>query len=72
MFLSFFTVTRWNKSDEESLDLIEECVLVRGVRRIYRNWKDLYQVASALGVLIDVDEESLKAEIRNQLGSRLH
>jgi translation initiation factor 4A len=49
-----------NESDEESLDLIEECVLVRGVRRIYRNWKELYQAASAFEVLIDVDEESLE------------
>ena len=55
------TVTRWEEGDEESLDLIEEWVLVRGVRRIYRNWKDLYQVASAFGVLIDVDEKSLEA-----------
>jgi translation initiation factor 4A len=61
-----------NESDEESLDLIEECVLVRGVRRIYRNWKELYQAASAFGVLIDVDEESLEAGIRSLLGSRLH
>ncbi|CAD6251388.1 unnamed protein product [Miscanthus lutarioriparius] len=55
------TVTRWEEGDEESLDLIEEWVLVCGVRRIYRNWKDLYQVASAFGVLIDVDEKSLEA-----------
>ena len=55
------TVTRWEEGDEESLELIEEWVLVRGVRGIYRNWKDLYQVASAFGVLIDVDEKSLEA-----------
>jgi translation initiation factor 4A len=54
------TVTRWKEGDDGSLDLVEEWLLVFGVPRIYRNWKELYQVASAFGVLIDVDEESLE------------
>lgn len=68
------TITRWNESDDGSLDLVEEWLLVSGVPRIYRNWKELYQVASAFGVLIDVDEESLevgdKESIRLKIGSR--
>lgn len=54
------TVTRWNESDDGSPGLVEEWLLVSGVPRMYRNWKELYEVASALGVLIDVDEESLQ------------
>ncbi|KAL6604613.1 hypothetical protein ACP70R_043040 [Stipagrostis hirtigluma subsp. patula] len=56
-----FTVTRWTEGNEESVDLIRQWFLVCGVPRIYRNWKELFQVASAFGVLIDVDEESLDA-----------
>jgi translation initiation factor 4A len=54
------TLRRWKEGDDGSLDLVEEWLLVSGVPRIYRNWKDLYQVASAFGVLMDVDEESLE------------
>jgi translation initiation factor 4A len=53
-----FTVTRW--TDGESVELNRQWFSVRGVPRIYRNWKELYQVASAFGVLIGVDEESLE------------
>ncbi|KAL6630098.1 hypothetical protein ACP70R_029863 [Stipagrostis hirtigluma subsp. patula] len=56
-----FCVTRWTEGNEESVDLIRQWFLVSGVPRIYRNWKELFQVASAFGVLIDVDEESLDA-----------
>jgi translation initiation factor 4A len=55
------TITRWKKGDDGSIDMVEEWLLVFGVPRIYRNWKELYQVASAFGVLIEVDEESLEA-----------
>ncbi|XP_062224619.1 ATP-dependent RNA helicase DRS1-like [Phragmites australis] len=55
-----FTVTRWKEGDEESIDLIRKWFLVCGVPRIHRNWKELYQVVSAFGVLIEVDEESLE------------
>ncbi|KAL6630102.1 hypothetical protein ACP70R_029867 [Stipagrostis hirtigluma subsp. patula] len=54
-----FSVTRWTEGNEESVDLIRQWFLVCGVPRKYRNWKELFQVASAFGVLIDVDEESL-------------
>jgi translation initiation factor 4A len=53
-------VTRWKEGDDGSIDMVEEWLLVSGVPRIYRNWKELYQVASAFGVLIEVDEESLE------------
>ncbi|KAJ1278587.1 hypothetical protein BS78_04G090300, partial [Paspalum vaginatum] len=45
-----FSVTRWMEGGDE----------VCGVPRIYRTWNGLYQVASAFGVLIEVDEESLE------------
>ncbi|XP_062218602.1 ATP-dependent RNA helicase drs1-like [Phragmites australis] len=57
-----FTVTRWKEGGEENIDLIRQWFLVCGVPRIYRNWKELYQVASAFGVLVEVDEESLEVE----------
>uniref|UniRef100_A0A0E0NBU4 Uncharacterized protein n=1 Tax=Oryza rufipogon TaxID=4529 RepID=A0A0E0NBU4_ORYRU len=54
-----FTVARWKEDNEDNIELIIEWFLVYGVPRIYRNWKELYQIVSAIGVLIDVDEESL-------------
>ncbi|BAF08235.2 Os02g0221300 [Oryza sativa Japonica Group] len=57
-----FTVARWKEDDDENIELIREWILVYGVPRIYRNWKELYQIASAVGVLIDVDEESLEGD----------
>ncbi|TVT98829.1 hypothetical protein EJB05_55844, partial [Eragrostis curvula] len=57
-----FTVTRWGEGDAESIDLNGQWFLVCGVPKINRNWKELYQVASAFGVLIGVDEESLEVE----------
>jgi translation initiation factor 4A len=54
-----FTVARWDECAGEKFDLIREWVLVYGVPGTYRNWKELYQVASAVGVLLEVDEESL-------------
>ncbi|WVZ77289.1 hypothetical protein U9M48_025173 [Paspalum notatum var. saurae] len=57
------SVTRWMEGgDEKSLDLIEEWFLVCGVPITYRKWNVLYQVASAFGVLVEVDEESLEVE----------
>ncbi|CAL5059405.1 unnamed protein product [Urochloa decumbens] len=74
------TVTRWTEDDDESNDLIQQWFLVRGVPRKYRAWMELYQVASAFGVLIDVDEGSLevgdkepirlKIALSNQCGAR--
>uniref|UniRef100_A0A0A8ZD56 Eukaryotic initiation factor 4A n=1 Tax=Arundo donax TaxID=35708 RepID=A0A0A8ZD56_ARUDO len=64
-----FTVTRWKEGGEENIDLIREWFSVCGVPRIYRNWKELYQVASAFGVLVEVDEESL--EVGNKEPIRL-
>uniref|UniRef100_A0A0E0JXF8 RNA helicase n=1 Tax=Oryza punctata TaxID=4537 RepID=A0A0E0JXF8_ORYPU len=55
-----FTVARWKEDDEENIELIREWFLVYGVPRICRNWKELYQIVSAVGVLTDVDEESLE------------
>uniref|UniRef100_A0A0E0JYV0 RNA helicase n=1 Tax=Oryza punctata TaxID=4537 RepID=A0A0E0JYV0_ORYPU len=55
-----FNIARWKEDDEENIELIREWFLVYGVPRIYRNWKELYQIVSAVGVLIDVDEESLE------------
>uniref|UniRef100_A0A0E0IYB7 RNA helicase n=1 Tax=Oryza nivara TaxID=4536 RepID=A0A0E0IYB7_ORYNI len=57
-----FTLARWKEDDDENIELIREWILVYGVPRIYRNWKELYQIASAVGVLIDVDEESLEGD----------
>uniref|UniRef100_A0A0E0IYB5 Uncharacterized protein n=1 Tax=Oryza nivara TaxID=4536 RepID=A0A0E0IYB5_ORYNI len=57
-----FTVARWKEDNEDNIELIIEWFLVYGVPRIYRNWKELYQIVSAVGVLIDVDEESLLGE----------
>uniref|UniRef100_A0A0E0JXG0 RNA helicase n=1 Tax=Oryza punctata TaxID=4537 RepID=A0A0E0JXG0_ORYPU len=56
-----FTVARW-KEDNDGNILIREWFLVYGVPRTYRNWKELYQIASAVGVLIDVDEKSLEGD----------
>ena len=39
---------------------MKQWFLVYGVPRKYRSSVELYQVASAFGVLIDVDEESFK------------
>ncbi|CAL4970560.1 unnamed protein product [Urochloa decumbens] len=74
------TVTRWTEDDDESNDLIQQWFLVCGVPRKYRAWMELYQVASAFGVLIDVDEGSLevgdkepirlKIALSNQCGAR--
>uniref|UniRef100_J3LAY8 RNA helicase n=1 Tax=Oryza brachyantha TaxID=4533 RepID=J3LAY8_ORYBR len=57
-----FTVARWKEDDEENIELIRAWFLVYRVPRIYRNWKELYQIASAVGVLIDVDEDSLEGD----------
>ncbi|TVU33116.1 hypothetical protein EJB05_24901, partial [Eragrostis curvula] len=69
-----FTVTRSAEGDAESIDLNGQWFLVCGVPKINRNWKELYQVASAVGVLIGVDEESLEVEdkepIRMKIASR--
>ncbi|XP_047079349.1 ATP-dependent RNA helicase DRS1-like [Lolium rigidum] len=54
-----FTVARWDECAGEKFDLIRKWVFVYGVPGTYRNWKELYQVASAVGVLLEVDEESL-------------
>ncbi|CAL4889106.1 unnamed protein product [Urochloa decumbens] len=75
------TVTRWTECDDESNDLIKQWFLVCGVPRKYRAWVELYQVVSAFGLLIDVDEGSLevgdeepirlKIALRNHDGSSL-
>ncbi|KAL5213113.1 hypothetical protein ABZP36_023960 [Zizania latifolia] len=57
-----FTIAKWKEGDEEKLDLVRDWFLVYGVPRIYRNWKELYQIVSVVGVLIEVDEESLEGE----------
>lgn len=55
------TATRWTEGDHDgSNNLIKQWFLVYGVPRKYRSSVELYQVASAFGVLIDVDEESFK------------
>jgi translation initiation factor 4A len=54
------TATRWTEGDDGSNDLIKQWFLVYGIPRKYRIWMELYQVASAFGVLIDVDEESFE------------
>jgi translation initiation factor 4A len=70
------TITRWMEGDDESNGLIEQWFLVCGVPRKYRAWTELYQFASAFGVLIDVDEESLqvgdKEPIRLKLALKNH
>lgn len=66
-----FTVARWKEGHEENLDLIREWFLVYGVPKIYRNWKELYQVASAVGVLIAVDEESLEGGDKEPIRLRI-
>jgi translation initiation factor 4A len=72
-----FTVARWDEGAGEKFDLIREWFLVYGIPGAYRNWKELYQVVSAVGVLLEVDEESLESgdkepiRLRIALGSLL-
>ncbi|KAF8691548.1 hypothetical protein HU200_040698 [Digitaria exilis] len=70
------TVTKWTEDDDESNGLIKQWFLVSGVPRKYRAWMELYQVASAFGILIDVDEGSLevgdKEPIRLKIALRNH
>ncbi|KAK8461416.1 hypothetical protein SEVIR_1G035100v4 [Setaria viridis] len=70
------TVTRWTEGDDQSNGLIKQWFLVCGVPRKYRAWTELYQVASAFGVLIDVDEGSLqvgdKEPIRLKIALKNH
>ncbi|KAF7089535.1 hypothetical protein CFC21_092490 [Triticum aestivum] len=66
-----FTVARWDEGDGEKLDLIREWLLVYGVPGAYRNWKELYQVASAVGVLLEVDEESLESGDKEPIRLRI-
>ncbi|VAI45588.1 unnamed protein product [Triticum turgidum subsp. durum] len=66
-----FTVARWVEGDGEKLDLIREWLLVYGVPGAYRNWKELYQVASAVGVLLEVDEESLESGDKEPIRLRI-
>lgn len=66
-----FTAVRWNEGNGQKLDLIGEWLLVYGVPRTYRNWKELYQVASAIGVLLEVDEESLECGDKEPIRLRI-
>ncbi|KAM3227488.1 hypothetical protein ACQJBY_059334 [Aegilops geniculata] len=65
------TLARWDEGDGEKLDLIREWLLVYGVPGAYRNWKELYQVASAVGVLLEVDEESLESGDKEPIRLRI-
>ncbi|CAO2037724.1 unnamed protein product [Urochloa humidicola] len=71
-----FTLTRWTEGNDESDDLIKQWFSVCGVPRKYRAWTELYQVVSAFGLLIDVDEGSLevgdKEPIRLKIALRNH
>uniref|UniRef100_A0ACD5ZMQ7 Uncharacterized protein n=1 Tax=Avena sativa TaxID=4498 RepID=A0ACD5ZMQ7_AVESA len=66
-----FTLERWDEGAGEKFDLIREWVLVYGVPGTYRNWKELYQVASAVGVLLEVDEESLESGDKDPIRLRI-
>ncbi|XP_044956098.1 uncharacterized protein LOC123407112 isoform X2 [Hordeum vulgare subsp. vulgare] len=66
-----FSVAMWDGGDGEKLDLIKEWLLVYGVPDAYRNWKELYQVASAVGVLLEVDEESLESGDKEPIRLRI-
>nr|XP_045087956.1 uncharacterized protein LOC123495162 [Aegilops tauschii subsp. strangulata] len=66
-----FSVAMWDEGDGEKLDLIKEWLLVYGVPGAYRNWKELYQVASAVGVLLEVDEESLESGDKEPIRLRI-
>ncbi|XBI38630.1 hypothetical protein VPH35_123598 [Triticum aestivum] len=66
-----FSVAMWDEGDREKLDLIKEWLLVYGVPGAYINWKELYQVASAVGVLLEVDEEILESGDKEPIRLRI-